>query len=201
MQVLPMGVGAALVEDPPGTPASWAAGLRAVGMRGVVDVVPAARTVLVRCENEAALRGVMERFEEVAATVPAGSDGGAVTIDVIYDGEDLGAVAATCGLSVDEIVALHSSAEYRVAFCGFAPGFGYLSGLPTELHLPRRPSPRTRVPAGSVAIAAEYTAVYPRQSPGGWHLLGRTDHVLFDVERDSPALLQPGVTVRFRPVA
>lgn len=195
-----MGVGAVLVEDPPGTPASWAAGLRSVGLPGVIEVVPAASTVLVRCEGEAALRDVTERFGEVSAISTADSEKGTVTIDVVYDGDDLGDVAVACGVEVDQVVALHRSAEYRVAFCGFAPGFGYLAGLPTALHLPRRASPRTRVPAGSVAIAAEYTAVYPRQSPGGWHLLGRTDHVLFDAERDPPAVLQPGVTVRFRSV-
>ena len=85
-----------------------------------------------------------------------------------------------------------------MAFCGFAPGFGYLTGLPDDLHVPRRATPRTRVPAGSVALAGPYAGVYPQASPGGWQLVGRTDAVLFDVDRDPPALLMPGTTVRFR---
>ena len=120
-----------------------------------------------------------------------------VTIPVVYDGDDLDEVAAAADMSVDEVVAAHVGATYEVAFCGFAPGFGYLIGLPAQLHLPRRVTPRTRVPAGSIAIAAEYSAVYPRESPGGWHLLGSTPQSLFDVDRDPPSLLQPGTIVRF----
>jgi KipI family sensor histidine kinase inhibitor len=106
-------------------------------------------------------------------------------------------VAVRTGRSEDEVVALHSSAEYRVGFCGFMPGFGYLLGLPPELQLPRRSTPRTRVPAGSVAMAAEFSAVYPSASPGGWHLLGTTDLMLWDESRHVPALLVPGTRVRF----
>lgn len=196
-----MGVGAVLVEDPPGSPSAWAVGLRTLASSGVVDIVPAARTVLVACENDAALHRVVARFGDVPVARVDDAAPGEVTLDVVYDGADLGAVADATGLSVDDVVTLHSEREYRVAFCGFAPGFGYLTGLAEQLHLPRRPSPRTRVPAGSVAIAAEYSAVYPRSSPGGWHLIGRTDHVLFDVDGDPPALLQPGVAVRFRPIS
>ena len=122
-----------------------------------------------------------------------------VTIPVHYDGDDLEAVGRATGSTIDEVIALHSGARYEVAFCGFAPGFGYLRGLPAELHLPRRDTPRTRVPGGSVAIASEYSAVYPRASPGGWHLLGSTDLVLFDPLREPPALLSPGVVVEFEP--
>ena len=93
----------------------------------------------------------------------------------------------------------HSDATYRAAFCGFAPGFAYLTGLDPALQLPRRATPRTRVPAGSVAIAAGYSAVYPTTSPGGWHLVGHTDAVLFDADRDPPALIAPGTTVHFVP--
>jgi KipI family sensor histidine kinase inhibitor len=121
-----------------------------------------------------------------------------VTIDVRYDGADLAEVAERCGLSVSDVVELHSEAEYTVAFCGFMPGFAYLVGLPPALHLPRRETPRTRVPAGSVAIAAEFASVYPRQSPGGWHLLGTTDVELWHDDAEPPALLTPGTTVRFR---
>jgi len=99
------------------------------------------------------------------------------------------------------VISLHSGADYRVAFCGFAPGFAYLIGLPKTLHTARRESPRAQVPAGSVAIAAGYSAVYPRESPGGWHLLGTTTATMWDSTRDVPALLQPGQRVRFVRVA
>ncbi len=200
MHVLPMGVQAVLVEDPPGSPAAWADALRLQGLPGVIDVVPAERTVLVRCRDEGALAHATSRFGSIVPS-PAGSDTRSlVTIEVVYDGADLASVAAATGMSADEVVALHAGADYQVAFCGFAPGFGYLNGLPEPLHLPRRSSPRTRVPAGSVAIAAQYSAVYPRSSPGGWHLLGRTQHVMFDVDRDEPSTLHPGAAVKFHPV-
>lgn len=197
MRILSMGVAAVIVEHPPVSPAAWAIGLRSLDLPGVTDVVPAAATVLVSCVDADALAAAVARFGDVVPEIAGGADH-VVTIPVVYDGEDLDAVAVACGLTVEEVVELHTGAEYRVAFCGFAPGFGYLSGLPEALHLPRRPTPRTRVPAGAVAIAAEYAAVYPRPSPGGWHLLGATDHVLFDVERRPPAVLQPGTSVRFR---
>jgi KipI family sensor histidine kinase inhibitor len=106
-------------------------------------------------------------------------------------------VAETAGLTTAEVVELHSGTEYEVAFCGFAPGFGYLVGLPEPLRQPRLDSPRTKVPAGSVGIAGEFTAAYPRATPGGWRLLGHTDVTLFDARRDEPALLEPGDRVRF----
>ena len=196
VRLLPMGLEAVLIEDPPGGPAAWARGVRDRAVDGVLDVVPAARSVLIRCDSAAALAVVSERLDAVRP-MPTGTERVDLTIAVAYDGDDLDDVADATGLSVDEVVGLHSSGEYRVAFCGFAPGFGYLTGLPERLRLPRRDSPRTRVPAGSVAIAAEYSAVYPRSSPGGWHLLGHTDAVLFDVERDPPSLLAPGTGVRF----
>ena len=109
-------------------------------------------------------------------------DGPVVEVPVTYDGPDLDEVARATGLSVAEVVDLHSSTPHRVAFCGFMPGFAYLVGLPSALHLARRTTPRPRVPAGSVAIAAGYSGVYPRESPGGWHLIGWTDVVLWDEE-------------------
>lgn len=198
MRVLPMGPHSVLVEDPPGGPAAWSAGLRASGLPGLVDVVPAATTVLVRCRDERARHDLAERLHGIE---PRDGDvvGDEVVIPVRYDGPDLDAVAAAVGLTTGEVVAAHSGASYRVAFCGFAPGFGYLTGLPERLHVPRRSTPRTNVPAGSVAVAAGYAAVYPRSSPGGWHLLGTTRLVLFDAEREPPALLTPGATVRFEP--
>jgi KipI family sensor histidine kinase inhibitor len=196
-----MGVGAALVESPPGGPASWALGLRALAPAGLVDVVPAANTVLIRCDGDPALQAALARIDDIDPRAGGESSAEHVTIEVHYDGEDLDEVAAATGLDVGSVITMHSAAEYRVAFCGFAPGFGYLTGLPDQLQLPRRPTPRTRVPAGAVAIAAEYSAVYPRSSPGGWHLLGRTDRVLFDPEREPPAVLAPGAVVRFVAVA
>ena len=198
-----MGATAVLVDDPPGDPAAWSLGLRTLGLDGLVDVVPAATTVLIRCESERQLAAAIDRFGDVVPFGTDGADGGArpavVTIPVRYDGLDLEAVSQLTGHTIESVIAIHSSATYEVAFCGFAPGFGYLRGLPSELHLPRRETPRTRVPAGSVAIAAEYSAVYPRQSPGGWHLIGTTDVTLFDPARVPPALLEPGTIVNFEP--
>lgn len=196
MRILPMGPQAVLVEDPPGGPAAWSLGLRSRGEPGVVDVVPAAETVLVVCDRPEVLADLTDSLPAVTP-LDAGASAQVVEIPVVYDGDDLATVAAAVGCTVDRVVELHGSVDYEVAFCGFAPGFAYLAGLPDELRLPRRATPRTRVPAGSVAIAAGYSAVYPTESPGGWHLLGHTDLVLFDVERDPPALLTPGTRVRF----
>jgi KipI family sensor histidine kinase inhibitor len=196
--MLPMGPHAVLIEDLDADPADWAAGLRGVSLLGVAEVVPAAETVLVVCTDARALAQVRERLATVRAVDPARTaTRAAMVIPVRYDGEDLESVASSAGLDVDEVVAIHSAAEYVVAFCGFAPGFGYLRGLDPQLHVPRRATPRTRVPAGSVAIAAEYSAVYPSPSPGGWHLLGSTDLVMFDPDRAPPALFEPGLHVRF----
>ena len=130
-------------------------------------------------------------------SAPPFSDAVSHEIAVRYDGADLENVANSCDLSVDEVVQIHTGGRYVVDLLGFAPGFAYLSGLSERLRLPRRGAPRTRVPAGSVAIAGLQTAVYPLATPGGWHLLGKTDTRLFDHERDPPALLQPGDSVRF----
>lgn len=193
-----MGPRAVLIEALGADPADWAAGVRSAALAGITDVVPAAETVLITCEDGAALARVRERLAGVRPLDAGGRPAApAVEVPVRYDGEDLERVAGSVGLSVDEVVALHVAPMYTVAFCGFAPGFGYLRGLDARLHVPRRATPRTRVPAGSVAIAAEYTAVYPRPSPGGWHLLGTTDRVMFDADRSPPALLQPGDHVRF----
>ena len=120
-------------------------------------------------------------------------------IEVTYNGEDLSAVAASTGLGEDEVIGLHSQPTYTVAFLGFSRGFPYLEGLDQRLWLPRRDSPRTRIPAGSVAIGAAQTGIYPLDSPGGWHLLGHTDVVLFDERCDPPSRVQPGDQVRFVP--
>jgi KipI family sensor histidine kinase inhibitor len=171
------------------------AGLRAAGeLPAVVELVPAARTVLVE--------GPAPRLAELLTDLeaePAAEPAGTVQIPVGYDGPDLAEVAGLAGLDEDEVVRRHAAVDYTVAFCGFAPGFGYLTGLPVELQVPRRATPRTAVEAGSVAVAGEFAGVYPRRSPGGWQLLGHTDAVLWDPDRDPPALLAPGTRVRFTP--
>jgi len=130
--------------------------------------------------------------------VPTGGD--EIEVPVVYAGDDLADVAARVGVATDEVVSLHTAPTYTVVCLGFSRAFPYLSGLDPVLTLPRRPSPRTVVPAGSVAIAADQTGIYPQASPGGWHLLGRTGLDLFDEDRSPPSLLQPGDRVRFVPI-
>jgi KipI family sensor histidine kinase inhibitor len=175
-------------------------GLRAAAaaLDGVAEVVAGAQTLLVVAVEGANLTGVGDALTRLQADEVAGSGAREVTLDVVYDGPDLDDMAHLVGLSADEVVAAHTRAEYVVRFCGFAPGFAYLDGLDERLHVPRRSEPRTRIPAGAVAVAGEFAGVYPRASPGGWRLLGRTDAVLWDVGRDPPALLAPGTLVRFR---
>lgn len=171
---------------------------------GVVDVVPAARTVLVRCATPAdvpaARAWLRAAVRRASTTGPTTRVGELVEIPVRYDGPDLDDVARWAGLSVEEVVARHHGREYEAAFGGFAPGFTYLSGVDPAIAAPRLATPRTRVPAGSVALAGGLTAVYPGESPGGWRLLGSTDVQMFDVDRDPPALVAPGARVRFVPV-
>jgi KipI family sensor histidine kinase inhibitor len=164
----------------------------------VLDVVPAARTVLVRCRpSEGALGRVAERLSELDVTHHSSDEGPHVEIEVHYDGPDLADVAGLTGLSEDEIVRLHTDAEWTVAFTGFLPGFGYLVGGDERLAVPRRDESRTKVPAGSVGLAGEFTGAYPRESPGGWQLIGRTEARLWDPDREQPALLVPGTRVTF----
>ncbi|NIH85027.1 5-oxoprolinase subunit PxpB [Amycolatopsis granulosa] len=168
---------------------------------GVTELVPAARTLLVRFDP--AIIGAGELAELLAGTEPVPAQemrGELVEIPVHYDGADLAEVGKHTGLGPDGVVEMHTAAEYTVAFGGFAPGFGYLTGLHPKLHLPRRATPRTHVPAGAVAIAGEFTGIYPRSSPGGWQLVGRTDIPLWDPARRPPALLRPGTRIRFREV-
>lgn len=161
----------------------------------VREIVPAARTVLLDgVEAPDLLAGQLREW-----TVPPlrARVEKAIEVRVRYDGPDLAEVAGLWGVSVETAVRIHSSAEFRVAFCGFAPGFGYLTGLGAGYEVPRRATPRTSVPAGSVALAGPYTGVYPRSSPGGWRLIGSTDAVLWDASRAPAALLAPGTRVRF----
>lgn len=165
---------------------------------GVAEVVPAARTLLLRLTARADAGWVAGQVRSRELTTYQHGAGAAVEIPVTYDGADLEEVTRLTGLSAADVVAAHTGAELTVAFCGFAPGFGYLVGLPEVLHVPRRSDPRTTVPAGAVGLAGEFTGVYPRESPGGWQLIGRTDVTLWDADRDPPALLRPGTRVRFR---
>ncbi|MFJ8214867.1 allophanate hydrolase subunit 1 [Streptomyces sp. NPDC096033] len=200
MRALVVGREALLLEvDSAGEVAALHAELlrrRDAGELGAVrEVVPAARTVLLDGVREpGALAARIARWE-----VPplAEAEGPLVTVPVRYDGPDLAEVAGAWGVAEAEVAGLVGGIEFRVAFCGFAPGFGYLTGLPERLWLPRRATPRTAVPAGSLALAGEYAGVYPRSSPGGWQLIGSTDTVLWDPAREPAALFAPGVRVRF----
>ena len=174
------------------------------GFLDVIDVVPAATTVLVIIADGGNLSLVRPALSRLAtdASVRAGrslgeEDAETVEIGVHYDGPDLDDVAEMTGLTRHEVIQAHTGTSWRVAFGGFAPGFAYLTGGDSRLQGPRRSEPRTTVPAGSVALAGEYSAVYPRSSPGGWQLIGHTDAVIWDLERDPPALLRPGTVVRF----
>jgi KipI family sensor histidine kinase inhibitor len=174
-------------------------------LAGVRELVPAAETVLIAGEREAPTADVVASLlADLDSDVgSAGSDAAAtadVVIPVHYDGADLELVAHTAGRSVPEVIELHTEALYTVAFCGFAPGFGYLIGLPEPLQQARLADSRPRVPAGSVGLAGTFTGVYPRSTPGGWRLIGHTDEVMFDAEADPPARFAPGVRVRFTPV-
>lgn len=175
-------------------------GLIDAPLPGQLDLVPAARTVLVVLDRPPADTDVAV-LRRLPHRPPRPDDGAStVHLDVVFDGPDLHEVAALTGRSVPALVAVVTGTEFLVAFGGFAPGFGYLTGLPQELHVPRRTTPRTRVPAGAVGLAGPFAGVYPRSSPGGWQLIGRTDAVLFAPDRRPPALLAPGTRVRFREV-
>ncbi|MFF0747276.1 5-oxoprolinase subunit PxpB [Streptomyces sp. NPDC004111] len=200
MRTLPVGDRALLVElaDAEEAGALHAELLRrraAGSLPPVREIVPAARTVLLDgLDDPVGLAGLLTGWEVPPLVV---DERRAVELPVRYDGPDLPEVAARWGVSVEEAVRIHSSARFRVAFCGFAPGFGYLTGLPERYAVPRRSTPRTAVPPGSVALAGPYTGVYPRSSPGGWQLIGSTDAVLWDPARVPAALLTPGDRVRF----
>ncbi|MGV9807880.1 5-oxoprolinase subunit B family protein [Micromonospora chersina] len=199
MRIRPVGAHALLLDcDGPEQVEAWRAELwrrRATGELDAVEIVPAAATVLVDGVPDPAVAAA-----RIAGWTP---EGGAATtgaaevrVPAVYDGADLPAVAEHWGVDVPDVVERLQRTEFRVAFCGFAPGFAYLTGLPAELAVPRLATPRTRVPAGSVALAGPYAGIYPTASPGGWLLVGRTDLVLFDVHADPPARLTPGTRVR-----
>jgi KipI family sensor histidine kinase inhibitor len=189
---------------------AWTDALRDADLLGVVDIVPASRTVLVKLESpryQSVTRQRLDKLDlgsgavEEVAELDGPPDGRIdVVIDVVYDGDDLEEVARITGLGTEQVISAHTDTPWRVGFGGFAPGFAYLIGGDPRLNVPRRAEPRTKVPAGSVGLAGEFSGVYPRESPGGWQLIGHTDAVLWDVERSDPALLTPGVWVQFRAV-
>jgi KipI family sensor histidine kinase inhibitor len=196
VSVLPAGDRGWLLELPDNASAvrvAWR--LRADGDERLVEIVPGHRTVLAVGEigrdelHALAEAALADELEDVYAKM--------VEVPVRYDGPDLAAVAQLTGMALDEVVARHAAPTYVVAFLGFSPGFAYLVGGDPALEVPRRDDPRERVPAGSVALAGPYSGVYPRASPGGWQLLGRTELTFFDAGRAAPALLVPGDRVRF----
>ncbi|GGU33251.1 5-oxoprolinase subunit B family protein [Streptomyces coeruleorubidus] len=202
MRLLPTGQDSLLIDlDGPGEAQAWHAELlrrRAAGtLTPVREIVPGERTVLLYGVHD--LPGLQAELRRWSAPSPVADSGELVEIPVRYDGADLGLVAELWGMSEDDVVRLHSGTEHRVAFSGFAPGFAYMTGLGEPYVVPRRAEPRTSVPAGSVALAGHYTGIYPRSSPGGWQLIGRTSVTLWDLERQPAALLVPGTRVRFAP--
>ncbi len=199
MRFLPASLTTILVElaDLDQTLALFAS-LEANPIKGIEETVPAARTLMIRFTpadiSAEELACEIATRDLSAKIVPSDK---LVEIPVRYDGEDLADVAELTGLSVEEVIRRHTESEFTVAFCGFAPGFGYLVGGDPALHVPRRQSPRTRIPAGSVALAGAFSGVYPQNSPGGWQILGTTPLKMWDIGRDPGAILQPGYRVRF----
>ncbi|MBD5829564.1 allophanate hydrolase subunit 1 [Janibacter melonis] len=210
MRFLPMGESAWLVEtDDIDAVLALDAALAPLADAGdgvwaeVDDLVPAARTLLVVARRTTNLADLATQIRAAATRAdrsgPA-QTAGDVEIPVRYDGPDLAEVAERTGLSPAEVVAAHTGTPWRVGFGGFAPGFAYLVGGDPRLEVSRRSEPRTKVPVGAVGLAGEFSGIYPRESPGGWQLIGSTDVVLWDADRDPPALLAPGTTVRFTEV-
>ncbi|MEV6274801.1 allophanate hydrolase subunit 1 [Nocardia sp. NPDC051832] len=196
----------ALLVTPAGGVADLAAALRNRAVPGVEDVLPAAETILVTLNSPSVAEPVRHALDELLQQAARDVSRGTLShndfpepllIPVRYDGADLDDVARLLNLSTAEVVAAHTGTTWRCGFVGFAPGFGYLESAGHRLTVPRRDQARTAIPAGAVALAGGYTAVYPRSTPGGWQLIGRTDLRMWDVDRDPPALIQPGSTVRF----
>jgi KipI family sensor histidine kinase inhibitor len=181
------------------------ASLTSQPLDGIEELLPAARTLMLRFDpDRLSTKALAEALVQRDLTVQQGASraprGSLVEIPMRYDGEDLAEVAQLAGLEVDDIIRRHQQSEFTVAFCGFAPGFAYLVGGDPALQVPRRSTPRPQVPAGSVALGGVYCGVYPQATPGGWRIIGATSLKMWDVDRDPPALLTPGMRVRFREV-
>ncbi|MGV9801676.1 5-oxoprolinase subunit B family protein, partial [Mycobacterium sp. NPDC003449] len=193
-----------LVECPAGCSAGLAAGIAAGPNAHLVrDIVPAATTVLVVARRRADLGVLREQLRTLSALpdTGTGTDSRLIRVPTVYDGADLDAVAAATGLTREQVITLHSETVYTVAFFGFAPGFAYLTGLSDRLRVNRRPAPRPKVPAGSVAIANLQTCIYPGAMPSGWNQVGSADVELWDVTATPPSRLRIGDRVRFERVA
>jgi len=201
-RILDYGDRALLIEcGSTGEVLALAAAVRDAELPGVVDIVPGARTVLVNVaepRHRAPVSGLLADIPVPPPAIPVPAGAADVVIDVVYDGADLAEVSDRLGMDAAEVVAAHTGTRWQVGFAGFAPGFAYLVDGDPRLRVPRRAEPRPRVPTGSVALAGEFSGIYPRESPGGWQLIGRTNAVLWDLERPRPALLTPGMLVRFR---
>lgn len=174
---------------------------------GLLDTVPTYRSILLNFDplriTAGEIAGIVSGVMDGFSASPASAGGEVVEIPVLYGGDmgpDLGFISGHTGLSPEEVIRLHSSAEYLIYMIGFTPGFPYLGGMPKEIATPRLPKPRTSIPAGSVGIAAGQTGIYPVESPGGWQLLGRTPLRIFNYKRDPPFLLAAGDYLAFVPV-
>ena len=196
-----------ILAEYPDTAAVLAAAeaVRALSPDNLLELVPAERTLLLHGAAPRDVRELADLLSQLPRSAREDSGGGEASIGIVYDGEDLEEVAELLAMSTDALISAHSGATWAVAFGGFAPGFPYLvAGAPHEAsgppwEVPRRAEPRTSVPAGAVGLASRYCGIYPRPSPGGWQLIGRSDAPLFDVHREPPALLSPGTRVRFTP--
>jgi KipI family sensor histidine kinase inhibitor len=186
---------------------AWTTALRKAALPGVTDIVPASRTVLVKLDApryQGVVRQRVRKMRVGADAIPAAEPHQRIdavidaVIDVVYDGADLGEVAELSGLSTAQVVNAHTSTPWQVAFGGFAPGFAYLTGGDPRLSVPVRSEERAAVPAGSVALAGEFSGLYPRRAPSRWQVIGHTAAVLWDIDRANPALLTPGLWVQFR---
>ena len=200
MKLLPAGERAILVElEDASQRRTLDALLTDSPIAGVAEHVPAARTVLLKLADDADRTTVARQVRQLTVDTPAPASASRrqVEIPVRYDGADLDEVAELCGLTRAQVIERHTGQQWYVDFAGFMPGFGYLTGEQGGLTVPRRTSPRTKIPAGSVALAGDFTGLYPQSSPGGWQLIGTTDVRLWDLERPEPALLVPGTRVAF----
>lgn len=199
MKLLPYGDAALLVEVGELTAVLDLYGqLRELDAPGIVELVPSSQTLLVRIDlGHTSLAEVARDIAALEVRHGQPNTGDPIEVPVVYDGRDLEEVAQLTGLGVDGVIEAHTAQLWVVGFVGFAPGFGYLVGEDERLRVPRRAEPRTAVPPGAVGLADRFSGVYPRRSPGGWQLIGRTEVAMWDLDRDPPALLQPGSAVRF----
>jgi KipI family sensor histidine kinase inhibitor len=180
---------------------AWTTALHEATLPGVLDIVPASRSVLVKLDSpryQSVTRHRLRTLRVTPEAVQAAPPDERTVIDVVYDGADLAEVADHTGMTTAQVINAHTASPWRVGFGGSAPGFAYLVGGDPRLKIPRRSHPRPSVPAGTVGLAGEFSGIYPRQSPGWWQLIGHTDAVLWNTNRPDPALLTPGTWVQFR---